>query len=386
MHVKSPWPARSLYRLGRIALAAVLICGLGGFAGNAHAGHAALVLDGSTGDVLSAINPDEPDHPASLTKMMTLYLTFQALEDGQLKLDQLLPVSAHAAGMAPTKLGLRAGQTISVQDCILGMVTKSANDAATVVAEKLGGSEGHFVEMMNAEGLLLGMTRTRFGSASGLPNPDDATTARDMGKLAMALYRDFPKQAPYFATREFRFRGRLVRGHNHLMDRYPGMDGLKTGFTDAAGFNLASTAVRDGQRLFGVVLGGRTSIARDNLMAHLLDDGFEHRQISPALVAEASMPDHRMTRRMLAALSPIGSAEAATVARVPPRAKKTAPRAKKTASRRHASTVASNRFRATCRKGSKGRAGCLHHKHAPGADAATKLATRSGSATATHRD
>lgn len=379
MHVKSPWPARSLHRLGRIALAAVLICGLGGFAGNAQAGHAALVLDGSTGDVLSAINPDELNHPASLTKMMTLYLTFQALEDGRLKLDQLLPVSAHAASMAPTKLGLRAGQTISVQDCILGMVTKSANDAATVVAEKLGGSEDHFVEMMNAEGLLLGMTHTRFESASGLPNPDDATTARDMGKLAMALYRDFPSQAPYFATREFRFRGRLVRGHNHLMDRYPGMDGLKTGFTDAAGFNLASTAVRDGQRLFGVVLGGRTPIARDNLMAHLLDDGFEHRQISPALVAEASRPDHRMTHRMLAALSPIGNAEAATVARP-------APRAKKTVSRRHARTVASNRFRATCRKSSKGRAGCLHHKHAPAADSATKLATRSGSATAPHRD
>jgi D-alanyl-D-alanine carboxypeptidase len=379
MHVKSPPPTRSLYRLGRMVLAAMLVCGLGSFAGNAHAGHAALVLDGSTGDVLSAINPDEINHPASLTKMMTLYLTFQALESGQLKLDQQLPVSAWAAGKAPTKLGLRAGQTISVQDCILGMITNSANDAATVVAEKLGGSEDHFVEMMNAEGLLLGMTHTQFESASGLPDPDDATTARDMGKLAMALYRDFPNQAPYFATREFKFRGRLVRGHNHLMDRYPGMDGLKTGFTDAAGFNLASTAVRDGQRLFGVVMGGRTSTARDNLMARLLDDGFEHRQTSPTLVAEAGMSDRRTTHRVLAALSPIGSAEAATVARA-------APRAKKTSSRRHASTVASNRFRGTCRKSSKGRAGCLHHKHAPGADGSTKLATRSGSAKAPHRD
>ena len=238
MHVNCPRLTRSLCAsLSRMTLGRPwLMCGLAGFAGNARAGHAALVLDASTGDVLSAVNADEVNHPASLSKMMTLYLTFQALESGQLKLDQLLPVSARAANKAPTKLGLRAGQTISVQDCILGMITKSANDAATVVAEKLGGSEDHFVEMMNAEGKLLGMTHTRFGSASGLPDPNDATTARDIGKLAMALYRDFPRQAPYFATREFTFRGRLVRGHNRLMDRYPGMDGLKTGFTDASRF------------------------------------------------------------------------------------------------------------------------------------------------------
>ena len=370
MHVKSPRLTRSLRRLGRMTLAAVLTCGLGSFAGNAHAGHAALVLDASTGNVLSAVNPDELNHPASLTKMMTLYLTFQALENGQLKLDQLLPVSARAANKAPTKLGLRAGQTISVQDCIFGMITKSANDAATVVAEKLGGSEDHFVEMMNAQGLLLGMTNTRFGNASGLPNRDDATTARDIGKLAMALYRDFPREAPYFATREFRFRGQLIRGHNRLMDRYPGMDGLKTGFTDAAGFNLASTAVRDGQRLFGVVMGGRTSLARDNLMAHMLDDGFEHRQISPEMVAEAGMPDRSMTHRVLAALSPIGSAEASTVPRVGPRAKKMV------ASRRHARSVVASQPRAVCRKGGKSRAGCLRHERAHATGGATKLATR----------
>lgn len=384
MHVKSPTLTRSLRRLSRMMLAAVLVCGLGGFVGSAFAGDAALVLDASTGNVLSAVNPDELKHPASLTKMMTLYLTFQALENGRLTLDQLLPVSARAANKAPTKLGLRAGQTISVQDCIFGMITKSANDAATVVAEKLGGSEDHFVEMMNAQGLLLGMTHTRFGNASGLPNPDDATTARDIGKLAMALYRDFPRQAPYFATREFTFRGRLVRGHNRLMDRYPGMDGLKTGFTDAAGFNLASTAVRDGQRLFGVVLGGRTSLARDNLMARLLDDGFEHRQISPALVAEAGMPDRRMTHRVLAALSPIDSAEASPVARATLRAKKM------TASRRHARSVVASQSRAMCRKAGKSRTGCLRHERAHSAEGATKLATRrSGkkpSATVPRRD
>lgn len=370
MHIPSFRPARTLHRLGRIALATVLACGLGSVAGIAHAGHATLVLDASTGNVLSATNPDELNHPASLTKMMTLYLTFQALESGQLTLDQMLPVSARAAGKAPTKLGLRAGQTISVRDCILGMITKSANDAATVVAEKLGGSEERFVETMNAQGLLLGMTRTRFESASGLPNPDDATTARDMSKLAMALYRDFPREAPYFATREFTFRGRLVHGHNHLMDRYPGMDGLKTGYTEASGFNLVSTAVHDGQRLFGVVLGGRSWMARDNLMARLLDDGFEHRQTPSALVAEAAMPDRRMTHRILAALSPIGSAEAAPVARA-------APPSRKMTSRRHAGKVAS-RSRDACRKGGRGRVDCAHHAHASGTEGATSLARRSG--------
>jgi D-alanyl-D-alanine carboxypeptidase len=371
MHAKHLPPTRPPYWLGRMALALGLMCCLGSYAGDAHAGHATLVLDGSTGNVLSATDPDELNHPASLTKMMTLYLTFQALEDGQLKLDQMLPVSARAANKAPTKLGLRAGQTISVRDCILGMITKSANDAATVVAEKLGGSEGRFVETMNAEGLLLGMTRTRFESASGLPDPNDATTARDMGKLAIALYRDFPRQVPYFATREFTFHGRLVRGHNHLMDRYPGMDGLKTGFTDAAGFNLVSTAVRDGHRLFGVVLGGRTWIARDNLMARLLDDGFEHWQTSRSLVAEAGTPDPRMTHRILAALSPIGSAEAAPVPRRPPPTKKIAP------SHRPTSNVGS-RLRGSCRSGGKDRIGCLRHERAPGAGDATKLAARSG--------
>ena len=295
----------------RVALLALLVGSLFCFLGTAHASYASFVVDASTGQVINQVNPDELNHPASLTKMMTLYLTFQALQTGRLKLDQQLPVSAHAANMAPTKLGLRRGQTITVRDCILGMITKSANDAATVAAEALGGSEDHFVEMMNGQGLLLGMTHTHFASASGLPRPDDATTARDIGKLAVALYRDFPKQTPYFAMREFTFRGRLVRGHNHLMDRYAGMDGLKTGYTHAAGFNLASTAVREGRRLFGVVLGGRTSIARDDLMARLLDDGFEHRDTPEALVAAAGIPERPgVTRRLLAALSPISSAQA----------------------------------------------------------------------------
>lgn len=305
--VKSVQPRPLLGRL--LALfAAVLAIGFGGFSGMAHAGYAAIVIDPATGEVLSAVNADEQNYPASLAKMMTLYLTFQALQNGKLKVDQELPVSTWAASRAPTKLDLGAGETVSVNDCILGMVTKSANDAATVVAEGLGGSETRFADMMNAQAALLGMSATHFDNANGLPDPDNRTTARDMAKLAMALYHDFPQYTHYFSTKEFVFRGQLIRGHNNLMDRYPGMDGLKTGFTDASGFNLASTAVRDGHRLFAVVMGGRSASARDNLMARLLDDGFDHRPTPDALVAQAGMGG--ATRRVLAALSPIGTADA----------------------------------------------------------------------------
>lgn len=287
--IKSNMPGWLSGGLRSLVLGAALSL-LGSVVNTATAGgYAAIVINETDGQVLTAVNPDEQNHPASLTKMMTLYLTFQALKSGTLKLDQELPVSAWAASKAPTKLDLRKGQTISVEDCILGMITKSANDAATVVAEGLGGNEGHFVELMNAQALMLGMTNSHFANASGLPDPSDATSARDMSKLAMALYHDFPQYSHYFSTQEFMFRGQLVRGHNKLMDKYPGMDGLKTGFTNAAGFNLASTAVKDGRRLFSVVLGGRTATARDQLMARLLDDAFDDRETPATLVAQAAV-------------------------------------------------------------------------------------------------
>ncbi len=285
MAIKSNTPARgATWRQGLLAL---LVSVAGSFASVAHAGYAAIVINDADGQVITAVNADEPNHPASLAKMMTLYLTFQAMQNGTLKMDQELPVSSWAAAKAPTKLDLRNGQTITVEDCVLGMITKSANDAATVVAEGLGGSEGHFVEMMNAQAQLLGMSNTHFANASGLPDPEDSTTARDMSRLAMALYHDFPQYSHYFSTKDFMFRGRLVRGHNNLMDKYPGMDGLKTGFTNASGFNLASTAVKDGHRLFSVVMGGRTAGSRDKLMARLLDDGFENQETPAELVAQA---------------------------------------------------------------------------------------------------
>ena len=333
----------------------------GCFAGAAHAGYAAIVVDATTGQVLNEVNADEQNHPASLTKMMTLYLTFRQLQAGRLKLDQQLPVSAWAAARAPTKLGLTPGNTISVRDCILAMITKSANDAAAVAAEGIAGSTDRFVEMMNAQALLLGMTNTHFDNASGLPGPHDTTTARDLAKLAMALYRDFPHDAAYFATRQFKFRGKVVRGHNRLMDRYPGMDGLKTGYTNAAGFNLASTAVRDGRRLFAVVMGGRTAAARDQLMARLLDDSFEHQQTPEVLVAQAGVVRSSKVGRALAALSPIKSATADTL---PPQPRHRRHRGKRVA-------VA----RTTCqpRRG----AACVRHKHAAHTPStAAKLARR----------
>ena len=292
-------------RLGTLILTTLLWL----LAGAAHAGQAAIVVDATSGRVLGQVNADERNYPASLTKMMTLYLTFRELKAGRLTLADQLPVSVWASNRAPSKLGLRPGQTISVEDCILAMVTKSANDAATVAAESIGGNEKGFADMMNAQAALLGMSGTHFDNASGLPDPQNWSTARDLLTLGRALFQDFPQYAHYFSVKEFNFNGQLVRGHNHLMDRYPGMDGLKTGFTDASGFNLASTAVRDGHRLFAVVLGGRTAAKRDQLMANLLDAGFEQSEAAASLAAAGQAPTG-VAHRVLAALSPIANAEA----------------------------------------------------------------------------
>jgi D-alanyl-D-alanine carboxypeptidase len=306
---------------GGTAIAAVLLVTTAlGAAHPAFAGYASVVVDAATGEVLNEVNADQENYPASLTKMMTLYLTFDALQKGRLKWDQRLPVSSVAAEKMPTKLGLEPGDSVSVHDCVLGMIVLSANDAATVAGEALGGSEAGFARLMTAKAHELGMTSTTFKNAAGLPDEEQVTTARDLVKLAMALYQDFPGQYPLFATREFSFRGRQINGHNHLMYRYPGMDGLKTGFTAASGFNLASSAVRDHHRLFAVVMGGQSGFARDNLMATLLDNAFAHQPTDPILVAEAAGHSRSSAaRELLAALSPVGRAEAATLDAAPAR-------------------------------------------------------------------
>ncbi|MGE0719672.1 MAG: D-alanyl-D-alanine carboxypeptidase family protein, partial [Alphaproteobacteria bacterium] len=195
--------------------------------------YAAIVMDARTGEVLHEVNADAPRHPASITKIMTLYLTFEALERGRLQLDQQLPVSAYAATV-PWGLPLRPGMTISVEEAILGLITKSANNAATVIAESMAGTEAAFAQHMTLRARRLGMHGTTFRNASGLPDPRQITTARDFTVLARALLRDYPKYYPYFATRGFTFRGNWYHNHNRLLDQFDGLDGIKTGFVNAS--------------------------------------------------------------------------------------------------------------------------------------------------------
>lgn len=264
-------------RMARAAslLAAAVVVGL--TAGTARAApdrSAALIMDYSTGATLYAHNADEPRHPASLTKMMTLYMTFEAIQQGRLTMDQKLLVSQFAFEQEPTKLGLRPGTTIPVRDAVLGLVTKSANDAAVVLAENLAGSEPAFARQMTQRARRLGMGSTLFTNASGLPSDAQITTARDMAILGRALIRDFPDFYALFSTRSFTYQGRQHPNHNRLMNVYDGMDGIKTGFIRASGFNLVASAKRDGRRLVGSVFGGASPSLRDQQMARLLDAGF----------------------------------------------------------------------------------------------------------------
>lgn len=249
--------------------------------------YAAYVIDARTGEVLHEENANARLYPASLTKLMTLYLTFRSLERGDLALDTRLPVSPYAASQSPTKLGLPAGSRIRVEDAILGLVTQSANDASVVLAEAIGGSESRFTRMMTQQARALGMSRTTFTSTNGLPDPDNVSTAHDMAVLARALINDYPQYYPYFATKNFRYRGRNFPNHNRLMQTYSGMDGMKTGYIRAAGYNLVASAVRGRTRLIGVIFGGTSPTARNARMAELLDDGFESHEGTGTYVAEA---------------------------------------------------------------------------------------------------
>ena len=222
--------------------------------------YSSLVMEARTGRLISAVNPDELRYPASLTKMMTLYMVFEALRDRRIALHQGVPISADAAAMPPTKLGLPPGGRLTVEEAILGLVTRSANDAAAALGELLGGDEGRFARIMTLRARALGMRSTVFRNASGLPDGEQVTTARDMATLARRLLFDFPHEYRYFSTASFKFRGQVFRNHNNLLDAYPGTDGIKTGYIDASGFNLVTSSVRGNQRLIGVVLGDRKSV------------------------------------------------------------------------------------------------------------------------------
>lgn len=233
-----------------------------------------IVIEADNGHVLHSTDANSIRHPASLTKMMTIYLTFQALQDGRLELDQQLPISIKAAHQPPTNLGLKAGQTISVRDAILSVIIQSANDSALVLGEAIGGSEANFGQLMTKQAAELGMTQTQFYNASGLPNPNQVTSAYDMAELAAALVSHFPQFYNFFGLDRFSYDGNVYHNHNHLMDRYPGMDGIKTGYIESSGFNLVASAKRGGVRLIGVVFGGSSPQSRDQQMAKLLNESF----------------------------------------------------------------------------------------------------------------
>lgn len=236
---------------------------------------ASIIVDANSGTTLTANNPDASRHPASLTKIMTLYMLFERLETGKLKLDSEMEVSEHASEQAPTKLGLRPGQTIRVEDAIKGLVTRSANDAAVVIAEAIAGDEGDFAQLMTRKARALGMTKTVYRNASGLPNDAQITTARDQATLGRAIQDRFPRYYRYFATASFNYRGHSIRNHNRLLGNVEGVDGIKTGYTRASGFNLVTSMRRGNRHLVGVVLGGRSGGSRDAIMRNLLAENLE---------------------------------------------------------------------------------------------------------------
>ncbi len=296
------------------ALAVAIAAAVAALPGQAHAQigsdrYSSIVVDAATGNVLEAANPDAPRHPASLAKLMTLYMAFEALRDRRITTQQFVPVSPRAASMEPSKLGLMPSTRLTVEEAILGLVTKSANDAAAALAELLGGSEDRFAQMMTLRARALGMSRSTFTNASGLPDPDQWSTARDLAILARHLLTDFPDFYPYFSTPSFTFQRRVIFNHDRMLQSYPGADGMKTGYTVASGHNLVTSAVHSGVRLIGVVLGAGSNPERDAHMAMLLNQGFE----------ELDVPPERRTMVANRAPSLVGVAQAATLTVQPAR-------------------------------------------------------------------
>jgi D-alanyl-D-alanine carboxypeptidase len=263
--------------------------------------YAAFMVDANTREVLYANAPDELRHPASLTKMMTLYLTFDALEAGRLRITDPVPVSRHAASMAPSRLGLAVGQSISVDNAISVVAVKSANDIAVALAEKLGGTEPAFVDMMNAKARMLGMRNTHFANACGLTNAANVTTARDLAILSLALVHDHPRYYRYFGERDFMWKRATLINHNHLLGKMTGLDGIKTGYTVDSGFTLAASALRGNRRLIAVVLGEPSLAERNRDASALLEAGFsvlDRRGLGQAVTVASVLPtlDHPALR------------------------------------------------------------------------------------------
>jgi D-alanyl-D-alanine carboxypeptidase len=279
--------------------------------------YASIVVDTETGVILSQRYADRAVHPASLTKIMTLLMAFEALDAKQITLRDRIPVSARAAGMPPSKLGVAAGSTIRVEDAIYALVTKSANDVASAMAEYLGGTESRFAQLMTERARDIGMKHTVFRNASGLPNDQQITTARDMATLSRYVVVRYPHYYRYFGTKQFTYRGKTHGNHNRLLYSYPGMDGFKTGYVNASGFNLVASAKRNGKRLIGVVFGGQTSKTRNDHMVKILDEGFNKikRMKNTQVAGVAQTPLQKQAQ----AEAELKAAQTAVNAPIPPR-------------------------------------------------------------------
>ncbi|MBD8890111.1 D-alanyl-D-alanine carboxypeptidase [Roseibium litorale] len=283
----------------------------------ANSKYAGIVVDAKTGKTLYSSSADELRYPASLTKIMTLYIVFEELEAGRLSLNSDLKVSAYASARPPTKLGLKPGSTLKVKDAILGLVTKSANDAAAVIAENIGGSEARFAERMTRTAHQLGMSKTTFRNPHGLPDSRQRTTARDMATLGRAIQERFPKYYSFFQTRSFTYKGRKHGNHNKLLGRVKGVDGIKTGYTNASGFNLVTSVHRDGRYIVAVVLGGTTGRARDAQMVKLINEYLPKASTGPmraSVVASApvrSAPSLALANAPVPTLKPVDEPEVA---------------------------------------------------------------------------
>lgn len=295
----------SVHRMFRLVLTTLLVAGMAASPALAakkkksaeNNRYASIVMDAETGQILSQSNPDKQLYPASLTKVMTLLLTFEAMENGQLSLRDRVPMTKRAVNMPPSKIGLPLGTSLRVEDAIYALVTKSANDVAVALGEKIGGSEPRFATMMTRKAREIGMNSTRFTNASGWHDPKQVSSARDMAILARYVIYRYPQHYHYFSTKNFTFQGKSYRNHNRLMNEYAGMDGLKTGYVGASGFNLVASAKRGNKRLIGVVFGGRSTASRNAHMAQLLDRGFSGQGIKqPLLVSDAAIKQETATR------------------------------------------------------------------------------------------
>ena len=301
------------------AAALVALPGRGAEAQIGSARYSAIVMEARTGTVLIDAGADEPRFPASLTKMMTVYMAFEALRDGKTQLNSRVVMSDHAASRPPSKLGIPPGGSLTVEQAILALVTKSANDVAAALGEHIGGSEERFAQMMTMRARSLGMTQTRFRNASGLPDFEQVTTARDMATLGRRLFIDFPNRYHYFGTVHFAWGRAQIRNHNRMLGDYDGADGIKTGFINASGFNIVTSAQRDGVRLVGATFGGSSWVERDRHMGALLDQGFSRMGVAPrapsSVMAAAGAP---APRRNVPAARPVAQGNARAAQLAPP--------------------------------------------------------------------